>query len=119
MQYSFNFNSLQLESSQDEYNRLAKDCTNGANGINSEQRSEIQQLDEFTSRMIKDHISAFTLKFKDTEIENKVIQLVPTQKNRTQIFIFQRHALQSNPKQPKKVGCRLWGTGELSPQSSS
>ena len=71
---------MQLESSQDEYNRLANDCTNGANGINSEQRSEIQQLDEFTSRMIKDHISTFTLKFKDIEIENKVIQLpVPPQ----------------------------------------
>ena len=33
----------------------------------------------------------------------------------TQIFIFQRHALQSNPKQAKKVGWRLWGTGELNP----
>ena len=58
--------------------------------------------------MIKDHISTFTLKFKDTEFEAKVIQLFPPLLNMRQIFIFQPPALQSNFSRQSQTSKRGW-----------
>ena len=58
--------------------------------------------------MIKDHISTFTLKFKDTEFEAKVIQLFPPLLNMRQIFIFQPPALQSNFSRQSQTSKKSW-----------